>query len=110
MTTNRKCANCEHSLFTQFDQMSGFYYCIQHHPNKIEIINERRMKENILLGIESPTQETTARLDQFYKSILEKKNNEIKELKYKIKEMKTTIKELEEEKEEYEKYFEYEKY
>ncbi|QKF94756.1 hypothetical protein QKU48_gp1298 [Fadolivirus algeromassiliense] len=89
MTTDiRKCTECDHSLFTRYDTLSKKYYCLPHHPNKLVIIDDRRIKDNILLGIENPpTREEQERLDTFYKKIICNKNAEIQSLKNEINEL-----------------------
>lgn len=87
----RKCAICEDKLFTKFNDSSKLYYCLPHHPNKSEIINNMKEAENILLEIGTPISIEEQRLMDFYKGIINKKDNEIGELKNKIKELNETI-------------------
>ena len=47
----RKCAECDHDLFTRFDSNTNKYYCLQHLPNKEAIINERRTLDDMHLEI-----------------------------------------------------------
>ena len=39
---SKKCANCNHDIFTKFDEISLKYYCIPHYPNVKQLIKERR--------------------------------------------------------------------
>ena len=76
-TNSRKCANCDHDLFTTFDKTEQKWYCQPCHPDKVRIIRERREYEDILLGIANNelTRDEKDRLTIFYEKILDNKNN-----------------------------------
>ena len=78
----RKCADCDHNLFTKFYEDYGKYYCDMCHPDKIRRVKERREFENILLGIKNDdlTNEEKSRLEIFYETIIENKNKQIEKL------------------------------
>ena len=94
--TSRKCADCDHELFTEYYEEYKKYYCDICHPDRVRRVKERREFENILLGIKEDdlTNEEKSRLEIFYEKILENKNKQIQKLEKENRKLTKINKEL----------------
>ena len=75
----KKCVTCDHDLFTTFDNLTEKYYCIVCHPNKVQIVTDRREYDDLILGIDSSSlsRDEESRLTKFYEQIIVAKDKEI---------------------------------